>query len=93
LVTAAEVVVDVDVVVANGTVVDGTGQAQFSADIGIRSGRIVGVRRSESAALRGGTTIDAAGLVVAPGFVDSNTHADWVLTSPQRDQLLASMVQ
>lgn len=90
---AAEVVVDVDVVVANGTVVDGTGEARFGADIGIRDGRIVGVCRSEDAALRGGATIDAAGLVVAPGFVDSNTHADWVLTSPQRDQLLASMVQ
>ncbi len=91
--TAAEVVVEVDVVVADGTVVDGTGEARFGADIGIRDGRIVGIRRSEGAALHGGTTIDAAGLVVAPGFVDSNTHADWVLTSPQRDQLLASMAQ
>jgi N-acyl-D-amino-acid deacylase len=88
-----EVVVDVDVVVANGTVVDGTGEPRFAADVGMRDGRIVAVRPSGRADLRGVATIDAAGLVVAPGFVDSNTHADWVLTCPQRDQLLASMVR
>jgi N-acyl-D-aspartate/D-glutamate deacylase len=85
-------VVDVDVVVANGAVVDGTGLPRFRADIGIRDGRIVAVSRSADADLHAATRIDATGLVVAPGFVDSNTHADWVLTSPRRDALLASLV-
>ena len=83
---------DVDVVVANGVVVDGTASPRFPADIGIRDGRIVAVSRNADVDLRAATTIDATGLVVAPGFVDSNTHADWVLTSPRRDALLAPLV-
>lgn len=83
---------DLGPVVANGTVVDGTGSEPFGADIGIRDGRIVTVRRGGQAVVRAVPVIDAAGLV-APGFADSNTLADWVLASPQRDRLLAPLVQ
>lgn len=84
---------DVDLVVANGDVIDGTGAARFRADVGIQAGRVVALRSPQHGELRGATTVDAAGLVVMPGFVDSNTHADWAVTTADADELLAPMLQ
>ncbi|KUI41518.1 amidohydrolase [Mycobacterium sp. IS-1590] len=69
-----------DLKITGGTVVDGTGADRFTADIGIRDGKIVEVRRRGpgDTALEGeaAETIDATGKVVAPGFVDIHTHYD-----------------
>jgi N-acyl-D-aspartate/D-glutamate deacylase len=62
-----------DIAITGATVVDGTGMDAFRADIGVESGRIVVVGELEAPARR---TIDADGLVVAPGFVDPHTHYD-----------------
>jgi N-acyl-D-amino-acid deacylase len=62
-----------DLLVRNGTVVDGSGGARFRADVGVKDGRIVAVGRVVD---RASKTIDADGLVVAPGFVDGHTHMD-----------------
>src|ERR1700751_3498491 len=62
-----------DCVIRGGTVVDGTGAPARRADVGIRDGRIVAVGEGTEEA---GETIDAAGLVVAPGIVDPHTHYD-----------------
>jgi N-acyl-D-aspartate/D-glutamate deacylase len=62
-----------DCVVKGGTVVDGTGSPGIRADIGIQDGRVVAVGEVAEAASR---TIDADGLVVAPGFMDIHTHYD-----------------
>jgi N-acyl-D-amino-acid deacylase len=57
-----------DVVIANGRVVDGTGAPWFRADVGITGDRIAALGNLASARAR--TRIDAAGQVVAPGFID-----------------------
>jgi N-acyl-D-amino-acid deacylase len=62
-----------DILIRNGTVIDGTGAPARRADVGITDGRIVEVGEVEGGARR---TIDADGLVVAPGFIDPHTHYD-----------------
>jgi len=62
-----------DLLIRNGTIVDGSGAARYRGDVGVQDGRIVEVGRVGSVAER---TIDADGLIVAPGFVDGHTHMD-----------------
>ena len=69
-----------DLKIVGGTVVDGTGADRYLADVALRDGKIVEVRRRgpADAPLDGDTaeTIDATGKIVAPGFVDIHTHYD-----------------
>jgi N-acyl-D-aspartate/D-glutamate deacylase len=62
-----------DIIVRNGTVVDGSGRDPFIADVAVQAGRICGVGRIRE---RGIEEIDASGLLVTPGFVDIHTHYD-----------------
>ena len=62
-----------DLVIRNGTVVDGTGATRVHADIAVKDGIIVEVGKVAGTATR---TIDAKDLIVAPGFVDPHTHYD-----------------
>ena len=62
-----------DLVIRNGTIVDGSGAPRYRGDVGVRQGCIVEIGRVSSAADR---VIDADGLIVAPGFVDGHTHMD-----------------
>jgi dihydroorotase/N-acyl-D-amino-acid deacylase len=57
-----------DVVIQHGRIVDGTGSPWYSGDIGIRQGRIAAIGNLTGATAR--RTIDARGMVVAPGFID-----------------------
>ena len=62
-----------DLLIRNGRVVDGTGLPAYVGDVAVSNGRIARIGRiSEPAA----TTVDAAGKVVAPGFIDPHTHFD-----------------
>ncbi|MDP6390402.1 MAG: D-aminoacylase [Alphaproteobacteria bacterium] len=66
-----------DLVIRNGTVIDGTGGAGTAGDIGVVDDRITAV--GDLGAAKGGVEIDAAGKVVAPGFIDVHTHDDHAL--------------
>lgn len=71
-----------DVLIRGGLVVDGSGRAGFSADVGIRKDRIARIGDlSDASAAR---VIDASGLVVAPGFLDIHNHSDFTLLEEPR---------
>jgi N-acyl-D-amino-acid deacylase len=75
--------VEYDLVIRNGRVVDGTGRRAFKADVGIRGDRIVRVGNVPANA-RAKRTIDADGLVVAPGFIDMLGQSEqYVLIDPR----------
>jgi N-acyl-D-aspartate/D-glutamate deacylase len=62
-----------DLVIRNGTVIDGSGLPRYRADVGVMDGKIARIGRIRE---RGKDEIDAEGHVVAPGFIDGHTHMD-----------------
>jgi N-acyl-D-amino-acid deacylase len=62
-----------DLVVKNGRIIDGSGMPAFVGDVAVRHGKIVEMGKLSGSATR---TIDATGLVVAPGFIDNHCHYD-----------------
>lgn len=70
-----------DVIIENGTIVDGTGKAAYRSDVGIRDeiiAKIGNLSQAETA-----KRIDATDLVVAPGFIDAHSHANHGLRDPE----------
>jgi len=63
----------IDLVISGGLVVDGSGSEPVRADVAVHGGRVIAVGSIDETA---GTTLDADGLVVSPGFVDPHTHYD-----------------
>jgi N-acyl-D-amino-acid deacylase len=64
-----------DVLIENGTVVDGTGDRGFLADVGVHGDRLEIVHGRTEPAIEADRRIDAAGMVVAPGFIDLHSHS------------------
>ena len=62
-----------DLLVRGGTVVDGSGNAAFHADVGIKDRKIVAVGKLDRGAKE---VVDAEGKVIAPGFIDIHNHSD-----------------
>src|SRR6202171_2306482 len=62
-----------DLLIKNGTVIDGSGLPRYRADVGVAGGKIVEIGRVRQPAER---IIDAEGMIVSPGFIDGHTHMD-----------------
>jgi N-acyl-D-amino-acid deacylase len=82
-----------DLLILHGTVVDGTGSKPRPADVGIRSDRIVFIGDARKENATAARTIDATGLVVAPGFIDPHTHTLGDLSDPNRKSNEAYLMQ
>jgi dihydroorotase/N-acyl-D-amino-acid deacylase len=65
---------DFDVVIKNGTIVDGTGNPWFRGDIGISGDRIIKI--GQISIEKAKTVIDATGKIVTPGFIDIHSHGE-----------------
>jgi N-acyl-D-amino-acid deacylase len=76
-----------DLLITNGTIIDGTGAPRFKADVAVQGGKITSIGKSNGSAA---TVIDAAGRIVCPGFVDPHTHYDAQITW---DRVLSSSAE
>ncbi|MDP3070676.1 MAG: D-aminoacylase [Opitutaceae bacterium] len=76
---------DYDLLIRGGRVIDGTGRAAYAGDIAVRGDRIVALGALTGTAR---TTIEANGLVVAPGFVDVHTHSEDITDLPVAENFL-----
>ncbi|MFN0102017.1 MAG: N-acyl-D-amino-acid deacylase family protein [Bryobacteraceae bacterium] len=74
LFAVAAMAADFDVLIRNGRVIDGAGNPWYRADVGVKDGRIAAI--GNLAAKSADKTIDAAGRVVTPGFIDVHTHVE-----------------
>ena len=69
-----------DLLIKNGTIINGTGSPSFHADVAVKDGKIARIGKGLGEAR---TVIDAAGLTVTPGFIDSHSHSEnAILTYP-----------
>jgi N-acyl-D-amino-acid deacylase len=76
-----------DLLVRDALVVDGTGSPPFPGDVGVEDGRIAAVGRARAARAR--RTVEAAGRVVCPGFVDPHSHSDFtILANPTAESTI-----
>ena len=62
-----------DLIIRNGTIVDGSGMPRYKGDVGIEGGKIAAIGKILD---RARETIDADGHIVSPGFIDAHTHMD-----------------
>ena len=63
-----------DVIISGGTIVDGTGNKPYKADIGIERDRIAAIGNLGNIKAR--KIVDAKGLTITPGFIDGHTHSE-----------------
>src|SRR5258708_3367246 len=82
-----------DLLILHGKLVDGSGKKPRIADVGIRGDRIVFIGDAHRENATAARTIDAAGLVVAPGFIDPHTHTLGDLSDPNRKSNEAYLMQ
>ena len=74
-----------DLVIHGGTVVDGTGEPRFGASVAVRDGRL-SIVRDGAGEVDAAASIDATGLVVAPGFVDLHSHSGLMIFADPRHE-------
>ncbi|HEY8559875.1 MAG TPA: D-aminoacylase [Pyrinomonadaceae bacterium] len=83
LVKAAETY---DLVIVNARIIDGTGNPWFRGAVAVKDGRIVKVGRIDPTGAR--RTIDAAGKILAPGFIDVHAHVEGIYSTPEAENFI-----
>src|SRR4051812_14361239 len=75
-----------DVLIQNGRIIDGSGAPAAYGDIGISNGKIIAIGKLNRQ--NGDKTINAHGLIVAPGFIDVHTHAEDIIEMPNGENFI-----
>ncbi|MDB4876671.1 MAG: N-acyl-D-amino-acid deacylase [Gemmatimonadetes bacterium] len=83
----------VDILIRGGTIVDGSGGPARAGDVGIRGDRITFIGNAATSRVAATKTINAKGLIVAPGFIDPHTHTGGDLSNAQRKSNLPYLMQ
>jgi N-acyl-D-aspartate/D-glutamate deacylase len=83
----------VDLLIRGGSLVDGTGAPARRADVGVTGDRITFVGDAARSRVTAKRTVDATGLVVAPGFIDPHTHTAGDLSSAERKSNVPYLMQ
>jgi N-acyl-D-amino-acid deacylase len=83
--------VEVDLLIRNGTVVDGSGEAARPADVAVNGDRTVAI--GELDAVTAEREIDASGKIVSPGFIDVHVHSEAQLADPANETRYGSVLQ
>ncbi|HUG18011.1 MAG TPA: D-aminoacylase [Planctomycetaceae bacterium] len=83
--------VEIDVLLKNGTILDGTGSPRFVGNVGLAGDKIVGIGEFEFSGVP--FTVDCSGLVIAPGFIDLHNHSDWNIVTPEMRSNLNFLTQ
>src|SRR5215510_3927847 len=83
----------IDILILHGQLVDGSGKKPRRTDVGIRGDRIVFVGDASKSNFEAARTIDATGLIVAPGFIDPHTHTLSDLSDEKRKANEAFLLQ
>ena len=82
-------IMEYDVIIRGGTIVDGSGAPRFRSDLALNGGKIAKlISPAESHQATAAREIAATGLVVAPGFIDMHSHSDWVIPIPEHAEIL-----
>jgi N-acyl-D-amino-acid deacylase len=81
----------VDLVLRDGTILDGTGAEGVPGSVAVRDGRIVAVGDVGEAHAR--EEIDCRTKVIAPGFIDMHSHSDWILPLAEHPEILAPLLE
>ena len=82
---------NVDLILRDGTIFDGTGAQGVAGSVGVLDGRIVAVGDlGDTSAAR---VIDCGGKAIAPGFIDMHSHSDWVIPHADHGAVLAPLLE
>lgn len=91
--SCSKVTIESDFLIINGLVIDGTGKSSYLADIAIKDTEIVFVGDADTVNIKTTQLIDATGLIVSPGFIDSHTHSLGDLKNKEKSSNLNYLTQ